>query len=144
MEKSNFNIVLLGIIFDPASRKILIGRREDDPFIPNLTWGFPGGKLLHGESIDKVLKKKIKEKTGYDVKNLGTIFSNTAPEKPDLFVVYFLCEVFKGKMKPGGDMHELKWVKPKELEDYRKRPLNSRLKEYIMNLQSEFCEDSSK
>ncbi len=132
-KKNHFEIVLLGIIFDPAKRKILIGRRENDP-IPELKWCFPGGRLNHGESLDKVLKEKIKAKTGYDVKNLGSVFANTAPLKKDTFIVYFLCEVFKGKMKAGGDLVELKWIKPEDLEKYRKRPLNSRLKEYIMNI----------
>jgi len=134
MEENNFEIVLLGVIFDPATRKILIGRRENDPHAPNLKWCFPAGRLKHGGSVDKVLKQKIKLKTGYDVKNLGTIFVNTSPEKPNLFLIYFLCEVFKGEEQAGDDLVEVKWISPDELEDYRKRPLNTRLKEYIMSL----------
>jgi hypothetical protein len=81
-----------------------------------------------------LLKRKIKEKTGYEVKNLGSIFSNTHPLRKDIFIVYFLCEVFKGKPKPGGDLVELKWVDPKDIENHTKRTLNTRLKEYIMNI----------
>jgi len=132
--KDPFEIVMLGVIFDPAKRKILLGRRENDPHMPNLEWCFPAGRLPIGGSVDKILKQKIKLKTGYDVKNLGTIFVNTHPDKPDLFLVYFLCEVFKGKAKAGDDLVELKWLSPDKLEDYRKRPLNSRLKEYILSL----------
>ena len=134
MEEEKFDMVLLGVIFDPATRKILIGRRKNDPNFPELTWCFPGGKLNPGESVDKVLKQKIKLKTGYDVKNLGTIFVNTAPKTPNLFLVYFLCEAFKGEEQAGDDLVEVKWIGPDELEEYRKRPLNTRLKEYIMSL----------
>ena len=73
-ELDNFGVVLLGIIFDPEKRKILIGKRENDINIPKLSWCFPGGRLSHGEELDKVLKKKINEKTGYEIKNIGTIF----------------------------------------------------------------------
>jgi len=132
--KAPFEVIVLGIVFDPARRKILIGKRENDPDIPKLTWCFPGGKLLYGQDIDKTLKKAVKVKTGYEVKNLGTIFSKTYPEKKDLMAVYFLCEVFKGKEKAGGNFLELKWVKPGEIEKHFTTSFHPRLKEYIMNL----------
>jgi ADP-ribose pyrophosphatase YjhB (NUDIX family) len=129
-----FEVAVLGVIYNPKDKKILIGRRENDPNIPKLGWSFPGGRLRHGEDMDKVLKKHIKSKTGYDVKNLGAIFSRTPDEKKDLVIIYFLTEVFKGKEKPGIDMLELKWVKPEELEKHFKTSFHPRLKEYILNL----------
>jgi len=134
MEKK-FSVILLGVIFDPKTRKILIGRRENDPYIKELTWCFPGGEYDSTEDIDKVLKKKIKLKTGYDVKNLGSIFSKTYPEKKDLLAIYFLCEVFKGEEKANDDLKELKWVSPEEIEKHFTTSFHPRLKEYIMNLQ---------
>ena len=134
MEKQEFEVILLGVVFDPAKKKILIGRKENDVNIPELTWCFPGGRLKFNEDLDKVLKKKIKEKTGYDVKNLGTIFSKTYPEKKELLAVYFLCEVFKGEEKASNDFVELKWVAPEDVEKHFKISFHSRLKEYILNL----------
>ncbi len=129
-----FEVALLGVIFDPATRKILIGKREKDRYNPKLSWCFPGGKLIQGEDEDKKLKKRIKEKTGYDVKNLGAIFTRVPPERKDLILMYFLCEVFKGKQKAGDDLKELKWVSPDELEKHFTTSFHPRLKEYIMNL----------
>ena len=114
----NFNVILLGVIFDPKTRKILIGRRENDPHIPELTWCFPGDFLNKEEDLDKSLKKRIKETTGYDVKNLGSIFTKVSPEKKDFLLVYFLCEVFSGEEKPGKDFVELKWVSPEDVEKH--------------------------
>lgn len=131
---NNFNVILLGVVYNPKTKKILIGRRENDPHIKGLTWCFPGGRLTHGEDLDVVLKKRIKEKTGYEVKNLGAIFSKTYPEKKEFLTVYFLCEVFKGKEKPGEGIVELKWVAPEEIEKHFKVSFHSRLKEYILNL----------
>jgi|SRR3989344_620657 len=137
MEKKRldpFNVVLIPVIFDPSKRLILIGRRENDPDLPKLTWCFPGGRLAHGDDVDKKLKEVVKLETGYEIKNLGTIFSKVYPEKKDLVAVYFLCEVFKGKQKAGKDILELKWVKPQELEKHFTTSFHPRLKEYIMNL----------
>ncbi|MEK6918395.1 MAG: NUDIX hydrolase [Nanoarchaeota archaeon] len=134
MENKMFEVALLGVIFDPATRKILIGKREKDRYNPKLSWCFPGGKLIQGEDEDKKLKKRIKEKTGYDVKNLGAIFTRVPPERKDLILMYFLCEVFKGKQKAGDDLKELKWVSPDELEKHFTTSFHPRLKEYIMNL----------
>ncbi|MFH1607584.1 MAG: NUDIX domain-containing protein [archaeon] len=129
-----FEVIILGIIFDPKEKKILIGKRENDPEIPQLTWCFPGGNANFREDIDKTLKKTLKLKTGYKVKNLGAIFSKTYPEKENLLAVYFLTEVFSGKEKPGEDIIELKWVSPKELENYFTTSFHPKLKEFLTDL----------
>ena len=136
MEKkmNSFQVIILGIVFDPKERKVLIGRMENDPYIPQLTWVFPGGKLTNDGEINKTLKEKIKEQTGLTVKNLGAIFSKTYEEKRDLLAVYFLCEAISGKLKKGGSIKELKWVKPIEVEKYFKTSFHPRLKEYLIHI----------
>ena len=134
MEMDSFNTILLGVIFDPAKRKILLGRRENDPYIKELTWVFPGGSLNYEEDLDAALKKKIKEKTGLDVKNLGAIFAKTYPEKKEFLSIYFLCEAVSGEEKAADDLVELKWVKPEEVENYFTTSFHPHMKEYILNL----------
>ncbi|HUW43473.1 MAG TPA: NUDIX domain-containing protein [Bacillota bacterium] len=134
MNLDGFNIVLLGVVFDPNKKKILIGRREKDPYIEKLTWCFPGGRLNHGKDLEKTLKKKIKEKTGLEIENLGVIFSKIYPEKKDLLSIYFLCEVIGGKEKLSNDLVELKWVTPEELETYFTTSFHPHMKEYVLNL----------
>lgn len=133
--KDPFMVVLLGIIFDPQKRKIVIGKREKkDPHIKELSWLFPGGRAFNGEELEKTLKEKIKEKTGLKVENLGSIFARIPPEKKNLLLIYYLCEVIGGKEKPGRKFSELKWVKPEELEKHFTTSFHPHLKEYIMNL----------
>ena len=136
MEKNfpKFNVIGLAVIFDTSKKKILIGRRENDPLIPELSWVFPGGRANHSEDIDKSLKKAVKGQTGYTVKNLGAIFAKTYPEKKDLLSVYFFCEFIEGREKVGGDLKELKWVSPKELERHFTTSYHPKLKEFIDNL----------
>ena len=133
-EKMAFENILLAIIYDPKTKKILIGRRENDPHVEKLTWCFPGGRLCNEEEIEDCLKKKIKLKTGYEISSLGAIFAKTYPEKRDLMAIYYLCEAIGGEEKPGDDLKELKWVSPEELEKHFTTSFHSHLKEYVINL----------
>ena len=132
--KTNFEVILLGIIFDPKTRKILVGRRENDKDVPELTWGFPEGRLNTNEDMDRILKSRIQQKTGLIVKNLGAVFSKTYDEKRNLVGIYFLCEAVGGKEKAGNDFKELKWIKPAELERHFTTSFHPRLKEYLMSI----------
>ena len=131
----DFKVVLFGIVFDPKTRKILIGRRESNSHISKLTWAVPEGRLIHDEELNKTLKKSIKENTGLEVQNLGAVFSKTYPERKGFLSVYYLCEAVGGEEKVGGDFEEIKWVIPSELEIHFTTSFHPVLKEYIMNLQ---------
>jgi len=133
-ELKGFKVILLGIVFDTKTRKILIGKREKNHDISGLIWAFPGGKANTEEDIDATLKKKIKLKTGLEVTNLGSVFSKIYPEKKDLLAIYFLCEKTGGKEEAADDIAELKWVSPEELENHFTTSFHPNLKEYIMNL----------
>ena len=137
MAKNNydkFEVIILGVIFNPKTKKILIGKRKEKKVISEATWCFPGGMAVCGEDIDKTLKRSIKENTGYSIKNLGAIFSKTYPEKENLLAVYFLTEVFEGKENPWGNIAELKWVSPKELENYFTHDFHKKPRQYLIEL----------
>ena len=134
LEKNTFSVIVLAVIFDPEKRKILIGKRENDPHVKELSWVFPGGKLTLEETEEQTIKRKIKQQTGLEVENLGTVFSRIFPEKNDFFLIYNLCELTKGKETPGDDIKELKWVSPDELQKHFTTSFDPKLKEYINNL----------
>ncbi len=133
-EKPKFEVIVLGIVFDSEKKKFLIGRKEDGPDAELLGWGFPGGRIMPGEDLDKALKEKVKLKTGYSVKNIGTFFSRTYNENPGIISISFLTKVFEGEEKPGDDIIELKWVSVDELENYFKIPMHKKLKEFLSEL----------
>jgi mutator protein MutT len=134
MTENNFKVIVLGIVFNPQTRKILIGKRENDPHIKELTWCFPGGDINAGDEPEDALKNEIKKKTGLKVENLGAVFSKIYPEKKDFLAIYYLCEVTGGKEKAGDKFKEIKWVNPEEIEEYFTTSFHPRLKEYITNL----------
>jgi len=130
----DFKVIILGLIFDPKKKKILIGKRERDLFVPELRWTPPGGRVNHGEDLEKALKLKIREQTGLEVENLGHIFSVIPKEKKDFILIIHLCEVIRGKEKVGGNLREIKWVKPEDLDNYFTIAYHPHLREYILNL----------
>lgn len=135
-DKRAFFPIVLGIIFDPKTKKILIGKRVKDEDIPKLVWAFPGGRPEHSEELEIAVKREVKEETGLNVESLGVIFAKTYPEKKDLLAIYYLCEIVGGKEKAGEDFTELKWVEPEELEKYFTTSFHPKLKEYILGLKA--------
>src|SRR5271157_4198358 len=90
---NSFAVVLLGIVFDPEKRQILIAKKEKEPSIKKLHWIFPSSRATSEEKLEDSLKKRIKEKTGYDVEILGSVFSRIPPERKDIILLHYLCEV---------------------------------------------------
>ena len=133
-DKGSFFINVLGIVFDTKTRKILIGRRENDPNIKDLTWSFPGGSPAHDVDLEIGVEILVRKKTGLKVKNLGCVFARIYKENNKHLLIYYLCEVVGGKENPIDDLLELKWVRPDELEKHFTTSFDKRLKEYIMNL----------
>jgi len=132
--KDLFMVSTLGIIFDPKTRTILIGRREKDLYVKKLTWSFPGGKPKYNVDLEKSVEKVVKDKTGLKVKNLGSVFSRIFKEKKQILLIYYLCEKVGGKEKPAKGFKELKWVKPGDLQNHFTTSFDKRLKEYVLGL----------
>ncbi|HIG94736.1 MAG: NUDIX hydrolase [archaeon GW2011_AR13] len=125
-----FDVKLIGIIFNPQKRLImLIKRKTKDAYT------FLDGPLTYKDELDVKLKTYSKEKTGYNIKNLGAVYARNCLEKENRLHLYFLCEIASGKENKAQDIEEIKWVKPSQVEKYLKEKLPPRLKEYIINLE---------
>jgi ADP-ribose pyrophosphatase YjhB (NUDIX family) len=131
MMADKFIVKIIGILFEPKSRKILIGKKKGDK-----EYSFLQGDLNYKAELDKNLKKIAKEKTGYKIHNLGAVYAkNKIRNKKDVLELYFLCEATEGKEKKGNNIQELIWVKPSEIEKRLKQKFPARLKEYILGLE---------
>jgi ADP-ribose pyrophosphatase YjhB (NUDIX family) len=134
--KGIFLVNVLGIIYNPKTKKILIGRRENDPYIKKLTWCFPGGRPSYKKDLEFYLKHEIKIKTGLNIsmEKIVVVFAKTYPEKRKFLSIYYYCEVKGGKEKAGNDLVELKWVKPTEVKKYFTTSLHPKLFKYLKTL----------
>ena len=115
--KGVFLVNALGIVYNKKTGKILIGKREKDPYVPELTWGFPGGRPKYGEGLELGLKREIKIKTNIDVEVKDIILLRIPEENKEFLLVYYYCEG-GGKEKPGEKFIEVKWIYPKEIKKY--------------------------
>jgi len=129
--EDGFIVKIIGIIFDPKERKVLVGKNKGDE-----RYTFLEGDLNHGEDLDKCLKRTTGEKTGFAIHNLGSIYAkNCLKEKKQLLELFFLCEATEGKENLGKNVQEIIWVKPSEVEKTINEKLPSTLREYIINLE---------
>ncbi|MEK6897203.1 MAG: NUDIX hydrolase [Nanoarchaeota archaeon] len=133
-QKGVYYPVVLGIIFDTKTKKILIGKRKDPKDIKGLTWAFPGGRPEYDEELEDAIKREVKEETNIDVESMGVVFAKTYPEKRDLLAIYFLCGIVGGREKANEDFSEVKWVSPKELKNHFTTSFHPKLQEYLEGL----------
>ena len=132
--KGVFLVNVLGIIYNPKTKLILIGKRVMDPYIKDLSWCFPGGRPSYQNDLEFYLKKEIKKKTGLDVNVKQVVFAKTYPEKREFLSIYYLCEVVGGKEEIGEKFDELKWIKPSEVEKYFTTSLHPKIMEFLKKL----------
>lgn len=133
-DRGVFFLNVLGIIFDSDSKKLLIGKRENDPFFDKLTWGFPGGRPAYLEDIEYYLKLEIKKKTNLDVEVGKIIFAKTYPENREFLSIYYHCKVVGGNEKPGEKFSQLKWISVSEIENYFTTSIHPKLLDYLKTL----------
>lgn len=141
-ERGGFIINVLGIVHNPETGKILIGRRENDPYIKQLSWCFPGGMPCYGEDIEECLKKEIWVKTNLWVKVSKIIHSKTYPEKRHFYSTYYYCPVQESEFLEEEQIAvarekfiEVKWVKPTEVVNYFTTSLHPKVMEFLETLE---------
>lgn len=129
-----FVVVCLAIIIDKKTKKILIGRRENDKYIKQLTWCFPGGRPRYSHELEFYLASEVKKKTNLKIKIKDVIFAKTYPENRQFLSIYCLVEKQSGQEKAGESFVELKWVKPNELKKHFTTSLHPELYRKIVKL----------
>jgi 8-oxo-dGTP diphosphatase len=134
-DKGVFLLNVLGIVYNPKNKKILIGRRENDPYFKNLSWTFPGGRPAYDNDLEHYLKHQIDTKTGVEVEIEKIIFAKTYPENRKFLSIYYLCKPTGGIEQAGEKFVEIKWVKPTEVKKYFTTSLHPALFEYLKTLE---------
>ncbi len=135
-DRGAFLVNVLAIIFDKKTKKILIGKRENDPFIKELSWTFPGGRPGYEKDLEFYLKREVKKKTGLEIQINKVIFAKTYPEKREFLSIYFLCEPTNGTETAGEKFKETKWVKPTKVTDHFTTSVHPALLECLKKLEN--------
>ncbi len=128
---------VLAIVYNKKTRMILIGRRENDPYIKELTWCFPGGRAGYDKDLEEYLKVEVKKKTGIEIDVKGVIFTRTFPEDRHFLLIYYYAEYTCGKEKPAEGFVELKWIRPMEVKKYFTTSIHPKLFKFLKKLEDE-------
>ena len=133
-DRGIFIVNVLGIIYDPKTGYILIGKREHDPHISKLSWCFPGGRPAYSQELEFYLKKEIKIKTNLEVEVKNIVWAKTYPENRKFLSVYYYCEGSAGREKAGEKFRELKWIKPQEVENFFTTSIHQEILNFLESL----------
>jgi len=133
-DRGVFLVNVLGVIHNPKTGKILIGKRQNDKYLKRLFWCFPGGRPAYGKDLEFYLQHEIRIKTGLKIEIKKIIFAKTYPEKREFLSIYYLCQVASGRVKAGEKFTELKWVKPNEVKKYFTTSIHPYLREFLKTL----------
>ena len=128
-----FLVVLQAIVYNPDTGMILIGKRENDPNMPELSWTFIGGRS-HYDELDDSVRRIVKEKSGIDVEVKDVVFSKTYPENRKIMSIYFMTTYDKGLPK-SEHFAEFKWVRPTDVKRYFTTSLHPKVYEFLVKLE---------
>lgn len=118
-----FIVIVEGIIH--TTNKILIVKKRFDKSHPlSGKWHFPGGKLRSEENPWNAIVREIKEETNLRVKPVKIVDAHTYAEFYKLHnsnILHIIFECFpysKCRIKPGGDIVAVKWVRVKNIRKF--------------------------
>ena len=131
-DRGTFLVNVLGIVHNPKTKKILIGRREKDPYVKKLSWSFPGGRPV--KNLEDSLIHEIKIKTGVDAKVKDLILARVPEENEQFLLLYYFCETNQTKIKAGEKFVEVKWIKPNEVKKHFKTSIHPQLLKFLKSL----------
>ncbi|MCX6814084.1 MAG: NUDIX hydrolase [Candidatus Aenigmarchaeota archaeon] len=133
-DRGVFLVNCLAVIYNPKTKKILIGKRENDPNIRKLGWCFPGGRPGYEKDIEYYLQKEVEKKTGLRIGRGKVVFAKTYPEKREILSIYYYVTMDSGEAKPGEKFTEVKWIKPTEVKKYFTTSLHPEVFKFLKTL----------
>jgi 8-oxo-dGTP diphosphatase len=122
-------VVLVACLIERNGKYLIAQKASDDLTAPN-KWATIGGKIesFGGEIkniIQKTLKREVREEVGIEIEDEIKLFGNKYFIRPDghpALALFFLAKWKSGEPKPLTETQAVKWVTPKEFDDYRKDP----------------------
>jgi 8-oxo-dGTP diphosphatase len=119
-------IVGVGGVVIRDSRVLLI-RRGTEPLKGE--WSIPGGMLELGESLVEGVKREVLEETGLRIRPLEVVAvldriqKNAKRVRYHYVIIDYVCRPARGRLKPGSDVLDARWVQRKNLPEYKITPM---------------------
>lgn len=107
--------------------EVLVVLRKADPYAGR--WSLPGGALEVGETLHQAVIREVAEETGLKVEpvRLVGVYEHIVEEggriRYHFTLIDFLCRLVGGRLHPGSDAGEARWVSLGDLEGVDLTPL---------------------
>jgi 8-oxo-dGTP diphosphatase len=127
-------IVAACALIDPDGR-VLITRRPPGKPMAGL-WEFPGGKVETSERPEDSLIRELKEELDIDVQEsclAPLTFASHAYDDFHLLMPLYVCRRWEG-IVAAREGQEIKWVRPRQLNDYAMPPADKPLIPHLIEL----------
>lgn len=112
-------VVAVGAVVFRDGRVLLV--RRDRPPSKDL-WAIPGGKVGLGETLQEAAERETREETGLTVRALEPVYTFDHLEHDErgrvrfhYVIVDLRAEYVGGRIRPGDDAREVRWVSPGEM-----------------------------
>jgi ADP-ribose pyrophosphatase len=114
-------VIAVGAVVFSDGRVLLV-RRGQPP--SEDCWAIPGGKVCLGETLQAAAEREIWEETGLTIRALEPVYTFDHLEHDErgrvryhYVIVDLRAEVLGGRIRPGGDAREVRWVLPDEIAE---------------------------
>ncbi len=102
--------------------RVLLIRRGSEPLKGQ--WSIPGGLIELGEELAAGVKRELKEETGLKVEPVhmleafDRIMRKGRRVQFHFVIVDYVCRLKGGRLKPGSDVLDARWVSREDLPQY--------------------------
>lgn len=113
-------VVGVGVVLIDDGQILLIKRAHEPE---RGKWAVPGGKVRKGETMRAAASRELVEETGLDVE-VGELawVGEVINERVHLVIIDFFGSVVGGRLRPGDDADEARWVPLDEARNYPLTP----------------------
>lgn len=115
------------VVLKCLNRFLLVQRSKDDDIFPG-KWQNMGGKIELGETVEKAIKREVKEEIGIEVKSRPIFLQSYSWKKDEdspvrlglIFLINLEGKPDDHKIKLDKELSDYVWVKLKEAEEMNK------------------------
>jgi 8-oxo-dGTP diphosphatase len=118
-----------------ADGRVLLAERPAGKAMAGL-WEFPGGKVEAGERPEETLIREMKEELGIVIREpclAPLTFASHAYPDFHLLMPLYVCRRWEGIVQ-AQEGHQLAWVRPNKLREYKMPPADEPLIAHLMTL----------
>lgn len=116
-------LLVVAVALVDRDNRILVAQRPEGKQLAGY-WEFPGGKVDAGERPEISLIRELNEELGITVSEdclAPLTFASHAYEDFHLLMPLYICRKWQG-MVQGRENQQLKWVRARDLRDYKLPP----------------------